>query len=68
MLVVVSCPTFYCRIEFLGMRRDGDLHTVVVSLPGEGEYAAYAARPYGIGKYRAVVLPKVDGEVEIHAQ
>ncbi len=65
MLAVAVCPTFYCKIEFVEMRRSGDVSRIVVSLPGEGEKAAYAARPYGIGNYRALMLPRIDGEIRI---
>lgn len=63
MLVVAACPTFYCTIEFVGLRTQDDRHVVVVSLPGEGEKAEYHARPAGIGHYRALVVPRVDGDI-----
>jgi hypothetical protein len=63
MLVAAVCPTFYCDIEFEGIRDEDSRHVVVVRLPGEGEHAEYQARASGIGNYRAVVVSRVDGPV-----
>jgi hypothetical protein len=63
MLIAAVCPTFYCTIEFEGIRDEDSRHVVVVRLPGEGKHAEYHARPAGIGNYRAVVVPRVDGPI-----
>ncbi|MGM0556412.1 MAG: hypothetical protein ACQEVA_08555 [Myxococcota bacterium] len=64
MLVVAVCPTFYCAIEFVGIRDDCDRRILVVSLPGEGENSEYYARPAGIGNYRALRVPRGEGPFE----
>lgn len=64
MVVVAACPTFYCKAKIVGIRHEDGRQVIVVSLPGEGPKSEYYARPYGIGHYRAVVVPRAEGPIE----
>lgn len=64
-VLVVVCRTYYCQIDILGVRLDDHGYVVGVALPGEGEKAKYAARPAGVGNYRAVVVDRFDDEVRL---
>lgn len=64
-LLVAVCQTYYCQLEFLGVRSEEDGYVVGVDLPGEGEKAMYHARPANVGNYRALVVPRFDDAVRL---
>jgi hypothetical protein len=64
-VLLAVCPTYYCQLEFVGVRRDDDGYVVSVNLPGEGEKAEYHARPANVGNYRAVVVRRFDDAVRL---